>query len=268
MKLTILGSGTDASNLPGIANRFPPGFLIEWDNEKLLLECSEGIRFRLEKVGIDYASIHHLAISHSHPDHYALPHFFQSIYNKGLWGGKHFADHELNIYGPKDLTENFTALWLLYHPDLPQMLPMPQLKFIALPESGEIKLGSASLEAFKVYHGFGKVGAVAFRLKSPSGVIAYSGDTGECEGIRQAAENADIFICECSARIGDKTSPKAYGHLNPFLVGDIAKNSQVKNIIIFHNTGLDSDEAIITECQRAGFEGEIVIAKDFQTFNL
>jgi ribonuclease BN (tRNA processing enzyme) len=69
MKLTILGSGTDASQLPGIPNRFPPGFLVEWDNEKILFECSEGIRFRLEQIGIDYASIRHLAISHSHPDH-------------------------------------------------------------------------------------------------------------------------------------------------------------------------------------------------------
>jgi ribonuclease BN (tRNA processing enzyme) len=109
--------------------------------------------------------------------------------------------------------------------------------------------------------------AVAFRLELPGNkVIVYSGDTGECEGIREISQNADIFICEASAKIGDNVSPVKVGHLNPFLVGDIAKSSNVKKVIIFHYTGLDSDEAIIAECQRAGFGGEIVIAKDFQIF--
>src|SRR3989344_2373852 len=216
MKLTILGSGTDASQIPGIPNRFPPGFLVEWDEEKLLFECSEGIRFRLEKIGIDYASIRHLAISHSHPDHYALPQFYQSIHNKGLWGGEHFSDHELKVYGPKDLVEGFPGLWQKYHPDLSDMLPRPWLKFVAMPAQDEINIARAKLKAFEVYHGYGKVGAVAYRLETPEGIFVYSGDTGECEGIRDAANNADIFVCECSANIGDNQNPKGYGHLNPF----------------------------------------------------
>jgi ribonuclease BN (tRNA processing enzyme) len=269
MKLTILGSGTDASQLPGIPNRYPPGFLVEWGNEKLLFECSEGIRFRLERVGIDFTSISNLAISHSHPDHYALPQFYQSIWNTAQWSKMSRAEHELNIYASSQLNDNFSSLWSKFHPDLPNMLPLPHLNFVAMENSKSVKIGEAKLLAFPVFHGFGKVGALAFRLEMPDKkVLVYSGDTGECEGIRKAAERADIFICEASARIGDEESPKKYGHLNPFVAGDIALKSNVKKIIFFHYTGLDSDQAIIKECQRSGFSGEIVVGKDFQTFEI
>ena len=83
MRLTILGSGTCVSQINGIRNRFPPAFLIEdKNNEKILFECSEGIRFRIEKAGYNYSDIEHIAISHSHPDHFALVHYLQSLFCK------------------------------------------------------------------------------------------------------------------------------------------------------------------------------------------
>jgi ribonuclease BN (tRNA processing enzyme) len=162
--------------------------------------------------------------------------------------------------------EGFPGLWKKFHPDLPDMLTMPQLNFFAMPKDGEISIGQAKLKAFNVHHGFGKVGAVAYRLQTPEGIFVYSGDTGECEGIRQAAQDADIFVCECSAVIGDNKNPTVYGHLNPFVAGDIAAKSGVKKLVFFHYTGLDSDQAIVKECQRAGFKNEIIVGKDFQVF--
>src|SRR3989344_2865428 len=100
MKLTILGSGTDASELPGIKDRYPPGYLVEFGKEKILFECSEDIRFRLEKIKVDYTSLKHLAISHSHPDHYELPEFVQSVWNNLLWSGRSKKVHNLTIYCP------------------------------------------------------------------------------------------------------------------------------------------------------------------------
>jgi hypothetical protein len=50
MKLIALGTGVCASNLPDIVNREPPGFLVRVGVENILFDCSEGIRFRLEKV--------------------------------------------------------------------------------------------------------------------------------------------------------------------------------------------------------------------------
>lgn len=231
-----------------------------------MLECSEGVRFRLVKIGLDYASIRHLAISHSHPDHYALPQFLQSIWNKGQWSDLKAIDHSLNVYGPKALVNDYPKLWNLFRPQ-ENFPPLPRLNFFPMTENKVVEISGAKLSAAKVFHGGGKMDAVAFRLELPNGfVIVYSGDTGECQGIRQISKNADIFICEASAKIGDDGSPVKIGHLNPYLVGDIAKNSGVKKLILFHYTGLDSDEELAAECQRAGFQNEIVIGKDFQVF--
>lgn len=269
MKVTILGSGTCASQLPEIPNRFPPAFLVEWADQKVLFDCSEGVRFRLEQAGYDYASIQHIAISHPHPDHNALVHFIQSSFCKGIWEGERpRADRELHVYCPDQLAADFPSLWKIY---IPEQGYFASLKPILHPMSSRENvhaIGQGRLSAFSVYHGFGRVDAVAFRLETPEGAFAYSGDTGDCPGVRSAAGGADIFVCECSARIGNVKSTKEYGHLTPYAAGQIAQEARVKKLVFFHYTGRDSDEAIVKDCQQSGFVGEIIVGKDFQVLEI
>jgi ribonuclease BN (tRNA processing enzyme) len=273
VKIFILGAGVGGSHyLSGkTLNQYPPAFLIEWGKgNKLLFDCSQGVQNRLEKMGFDYASVHHVAISHPHPDHCAPIHFIQSVFLKGLWGGEQFINKELFLYGPDYLIENIPTLWNIYVADRQgAYLDWPHLHLV--PVSKGIKtyqVFDAILSSQKVYHAFGRCDAVAYRLETPEGVIAYSGDTGECEGIRRICQNADLFVCEASGRVGDAKIAKEYGHLDPFTIGDIAKSSKVKKLILFHYTGQDSDEAMIQEIRRAGFLGEIIVGKDFQEVSL
>lgn len=268
MKLTILGSGTDASQLPGIPNRYPPGFLVDWGEEQLLLECSEGIRFRLEQAGYDYTQIKHLAISHSHPDHYALPQFVQSVWNNLQWSKRLGVMHELNIYCPEQIAREFKEHWLKFRPFDDNYLPQPILNFIPLLNTEKIQIGRAVLSTAKVYHDWGKLDALAFRIEVDGKAIVYSGDTGDCEGIHEITSKADLFICECSANISDAKNATGYGHMNARQAGEISRDSKVKKLVFFHYTGLDSDEAIIEDCRRSGFVGEITVAKDFQTHTI
>jgi len=269
MRVKILGAGVGAFHyLPDWhGNRYPPAFLVEWGKgEKLLFDCSQAVDQRLESVGVDYASIHHVAISHAHPDHCVLIPFIQSVYLKGLWGGEPFRNNQLCIYGPDSLIENIPTLWNVYIPDREgKYFDWPRLELIPV-STGEKKytFGDAFLSARPTYHAFGKCDAVAYRLETPEGIMAYSGDTGDCAGVREIARDADLFICEASARVGDFTSPKSYGHLNPYTVGDIAKNANVKKVVLFHYTGFDNDDEIIDDVKKAGFKGEVTMGKDFQ----
>jgi ribonuclease BN (tRNA processing enzyme) len=271
MKLTILGSGTCGSQLPGIENRYPPAFLVEWDGEKVLFDCSEGVRFRLEQAGHYYASIKHIAISHVHADHNALVQYVQAVTCWNGWSGGPRNDH-INIYAPKQLIDNFETLWKIFVPDDPDRTRhgWPKLTFHIMPgEASQVKsIGSGRLTAASVYHGFGDTEAVAFRLETPKGIFVYSGDTGECKGIRSIAKNADLFVCEASARIGDLENPTRYGHLHPKIVGEIAKEANVKKVIFFHYTGLDPDQAMIDDCRTSGYAGEVSCGKDFQVVEI
>jgi ribonuclease BN (tRNA processing enzyme) len=158
MRLIILGSGTSGSNIKGIPNRYPPAFLVQWDNETLLFDCSEGVRFRLEKMGICYADLRHIAMSHAHPDHNALVNYIHSVaFRNHVLGHKGL---DLNIYAPQQIVQDFPAVWKGYVPDdfAREEDIWPVLKFHALPNQSmpSMQIGSGKLEAFKVFHGSGK----------------------------------------------------------------------------------------------------------------
>lgn len=266
MKLTVLGSGTCGQQMPGVKNRFPPAFVVEDSGEKILFDCSEGVRFRLEKAGFDYYDIHHVAISHSHPDHYAFVHYFQSLGCFNVFIEKR--NEEVNLYAPRQLIADFPQLWKSYVPDDPQLKSAfwPKLKFHAMTKPDRVTqaIGSLKLTSFFVYHGHGRSDACAFRLESADRVFAYSGDCGICDGVREAARDADLFLCEASARVGDDEAPLKYGHLNPRVSAEIAKAAGAKRLLFFHYTGLDSDRAILKDARVSGFQGEISLARDFQ----
>lgn len=282
MKVTVLGSGVCASQMPGTPNRYPPGFLVTWgkdEEHKVLFECSEGIRFRLERAGYDYCDIHHIAISHAHPDHFALPNFLQSVFGRGLYLGKEYQNPEVHVYCPKQIVDDFPLLWRAYNPEWgdeqywwPKLVfhPMMSEADIAI-VSSMVKIGDGNLLAYSVYHGFGKVDALGFRLETPGGTFAYSGDTGLCRELSLLAHDAGILVCEASARIGDDAAlrkPRGYGHLNPLAAGILSRNAGVKKLVLFHYTGLDSDEAIIEDCRLSDYKGELVIAKDFEVLEV
>lgn len=269
MKLTVLGSGTCGSQMPGVVNRMPPAFVVQSQTQTIMFDCSEAVRFRLEKAGFNYVDINHICISHAHPDHYAFVHFLQSIGCINSWLGPH--NERIDIYAPRHITENFDALWALYVPDDPERKNRiwPALHFHAMskPDKQEHEIGEHNLKSFSVYHGHGKVDACAFRLEAEGKIFVYSGDTGECEGIRQCAQGADLFLCEASARIHDVENPHTYGHLTPKLAGDIALKAGVKHLVFFHYTGLNSDDEMIADCRKSGYEGVLTIAKDFDVLS-
>jgi ribonuclease BN (tRNA processing enzyme) len=268
MKILALGTGTCASNLPNIVNREPPGFLVTVGDTQILFDCSEGMRFRLEKVGVEYSGIHHIAISHVHPDHFALIQFIQSMFFRRQLLADKF-DPTLNIYCPDTIANEFDTYWNFHLREWPDKFPTVKLVFH--PMSGKDKafqIGEVKLSAASVYHGFGKVDALAYRVEAFEGIFAYSGDSGQCEGLDIVSKNADIFLCEASARIGDFTNAMKYGHLNPFHAGEVALKNDVKKLILTHYTGLDKDAEMIAEAKRAGYKKEVIIAKDFREYSI
>lgn len=280
MKLTILGAGAATSQLLNLPDQYPPTFLVEWSdkgsndssgpNEKILFECGEALRFRLAKAGFDFASIEHLAISHPHADHMAFPQYLQAVYIKQKFEKRTADTAKLHVYSSSYITQLLPKLFHEYFPErtLGSFYDLPQVFLHDLPRENGIAIGNAKLTAAEVYHAWGKCPALAFRLETPQSIFAYSGDTGECEGIRAISKNADIFVCEASAYVGDTASTTGYGHLTPRNVGDIALAGDVKKLILVHYNGKDSDEAMTADCRASGFTGEIVIGKDFQVFEI
>jgi ribonuclease BN (tRNA processing enzyme) len=244
-------------------DRHPPGFLIEIDGLYMLFDCSEGIRQRIQAAGIDYGHVTHVAVSHAHPDHAALPQFIQAKFCRHLFGEQDSRTSVLHIYLPKILARDFPQVWNWHQPEndggywkdfSPALVPM---------DDGfqtEIAPGVV-LRAVSVYHGFGRHPAMGFRLETPYGVVAYTGDCGVCEGARILAQSADLFIADCSARVGQEYTG-GYGHMGPRQCGDIALKSGVKQLWLTHYMGIDTTEVMLAEVRAAGYFGEAKLAQD------
>lgn len=266
MKLVVLGSGTCLNPLPGAAARMPPLFALdvgEASAQWILFDCSEGARYRLPAHGIAPAEIRHIALSHPHPDHAALPQFVQGRSCEALFRKDPSVDLSLTLYAAPRVVATLRSLWVWHQPEDDGAPPSRwRLRTVAASDGFARELFEGVwLRAFRVHHGHGHSPALAFRVETPRGVFAYSGDTGWCDGVVNAARDADLFVCEASARIGEDMS-RGYGHLNPRQAADIARASGTKRLVLTHHSGLDAEDAMLADARTSGYAGALSIAHD------
>lgn len=259
-KLTILGSGTAMSSFyRPFDYRNEAAHLLEIDDFNILLDCSEGTRARLDRIKFDYYNLNAIFISHYHPDHFDLDPFIQSFFGRSRKDKKKL----LSIYGPKNIENIFAESWNYKHrkEHYPKELGDLNLRFEEYGDGQKINLNGIEITPYKVVHMY--MDAYSFRVKIGDRILAYSGDSGECEGLVESAKNADIFLCEAATNIGEEIME---GHLNPYQVGKIAKNADVNHLILTHYTGKDSPKDMLKEVKKSGFVGKANIARDFDYY--
>jgi ribonuclease BN (tRNA processing enzyme) len=270
LKILALGTGVCANSYGCKKERKPQSYLIEVDGVMILFECPEGVRLRLEDYGYDYGYVQHVAVSHGHPDHACLPQFLQSKSCRRIFGDDDHPEFGLcTVYLPTKLVEGFQKVWDWHHPEndgkyWPEFTP----RFVSMGEGSAVGIApNITLKSFPVFHGYGKHPCVAYRLETPYGVVAYSGDSAVCDGLLAAAKQADLFICEQAWNIGYKDKVH-YGHLTPVEVGEVCAKARVKRVRLTHYIGLDKDADVIAEIRRGGFKGDAKRAKDGDRWEL
>ena len=98
MQLTILGcnAATPRKNAQTTAH------LLEINGQMVLIDCGEGTQIQLRKLGIKFARIQHIFISHLHGDHfYGLIGLISTFRLLGRTA-------DLHVYGPKGIKEVIT----------------------------------------------------------------------------------------------------------------------------------------------------------------
>lgn len=266
MSLKVLALGTGVCATVPLAKkpaRQPPGFLVIVEEFHLLLDCSEGISYRLQTAGIDLANVAHVAVTHAHPDHAALPQFIQTKFCQQLWNPKRTNSDALTIYLPRQLARDFPQVWNWHQPENDgsywhEFTP----KIVGMEPGFQQKLApGVILHAADVYHGYGRHPAMGFRIETPFGIVVYTGDTGTCDGVSTLARNADLLIADCQTRVGQEYTG-GYGHMGPRQCGDLALKAGVKTLWLTHYFDIDSSTVALAEVRKAGFFGETRLARD------
>jgi ribonuclease BN (tRNA processing enzyme) len=121
---------------------------------------------------------------------------------------------------------------------------------------GPVSLGGFTLRAFPVNH---TPQSVAYRVEDPAEgkSIAFSGDTDVCEGLVEAARDADLAVIESSFPDGRKVA----GHLTPGEAGEIASRSNARRLLLTHFYPECEGEDMLQQCRKY-FAGEILLAED------
>lgn len=264
-----LGSGTCVSSLyKPFDFRHPSGHLIQFNEYNILLDCGEGIRYRLNQIKFDYFDLDAIFISHFHVDHFNPTSLLQSFWVRSARSGR---VKPLKIFAPrnckkflKDFIDRSTYNGF-FETVLPKLL---KLDITELGEKMKITLSkSIQAEYFQAKHGKMDAYAIKFSLGNIS--FTYSGDTGMCKGVENAAKNAEYFLCEANTNIGEEKTDSAAGeHLSAYQAGQIARKTQAKHLILTHYTGKNSEVEMKKAVLKSGYTEKISIAKDFQIFPL
>ena len=213
MKLKVLGSVSPYCNKKNNC----PGYIIEDSKNKLLLDCGNGITKKL-KFPKDLEKLT-VVISHLHRDHYGdllTLGYATYVYHKlGLLKEK------VKVYIPND-----NSL------DKDYLMNMNEsfLDFISYEEKDKLKIGEMDISFKKNPH---PVLTFSIKVENNDEKIVYSSDTGyENNCLVDFAKNVDLLICEATFLENQKRDID--NHLSTVEAATIAKNANVKNLLLTH----------------------------------
>lgn len=220
MRLTVLGKWSPFAPPGGAC----PGYLVEADGARLLVDCGSGVVAALHRTG-DSHDLTGAVISHLHPDH------FSDVYQ--LFNALRFdrypapAAPPLTVYAPT------------VAPDvLPAALPRPESRaeflerFTFHPiEPGQGRIGPFTLRFVPTLH---PEPCHAVEIRAGNRRLVYTADTGPADAVAGLAEGADLLLSECTLLEGTEDLAVPLGHLTGRMAGALAARAGVGRLLLTH----------------------------------
>ena len=262
MSIQLIFLGT--SNAIPTAERNHPAIWLEWEKERILIDCGEGTQRQIKKAGLNPCKITKIFLTHLHGDHVlGLPGLLETLEMSEY-------ARQLDIYGPKGTARHIELLQQVYGKfniaikahELPcgietddwkiESLPMDhgipawafafiikerrrldkaKIKKLKLPNTpllGEIQKGKDVVINGK------KVKAKDLAYVQPSTKVAIIMDTKYNQNAIDLAKDADLIICEATYAEKEKEYAENYKHLTASQAGTIAKKAKAKKLILTH----------------------------------
>ncbi len=248
LQVTILGSGT---LLPDDEHR-SAAHLVEGPGFGLLWDCGSGTVHGMERYGVRWRELSHLAISHFHTDHFGdLPAL--------MWALKHGVgeerDHALTILGPRGLRRRLTLLAEAYGPFiLDPGFPVDVVEFEAEDDWADGDAG-LRLRAHPARH---TPEALAFRIDAGALAVGYTGDTGHLPLLGPFFQGVDLLIAECA--LADDSGAEA--HLTPTGVASLLRDADPQLTVLTHLYPEVERAALPDLIRGLGYTGDVLVGHD------
>ena len=279
--VTVTGTGTPLYT-PGRAG---PGVLVSTDEVSLQFDAGQATRLRMSEAGFDISDLTALFVTHHHSDHLlGLPDVLTT-----RWMEMYKAESpRLPVYVPDgmaaDIVDHVMDAWeaevamRVRHagyqnpnprPDVRRFDASPNLETVATFD--EVIVQSSLVEHAPVDP------AVGYRISTPSGIVAVSGDTRVCEGLENLCRGADIAVCEVirpEGLIGLLSNPDkiAAYHADIGQLAEMAARVGVGHLLLTHlippPSTAEDKQAFVDDVRAAGFNGGVTVADDLDAVSI
>lgn len=216
MRVTVLGCQSPYPG-PGGAT---PGYLIETESKRILLDCGSGVLAQLGK----YLPVHKLdalLLSHYHHDHVADVGVLQYSVMVHQRLGEREQSQPLPIFAPRLPEAN--AQTLMYR---------DATTFHGIDEQADLTIGDVRVTFLRTDHGDGDP-CYAMRLESRGTVMVYGADSGPGTAWEPFAKEADLYICE-GTYLDQNAPEKPNGHLSVRQAAEWAERLSCRSLLLTH----------------------------------
>jgi len=218
--LIPLGTAAGGVPRPGGAGA---GYLVQEGSTNLLLDCGNGVLGNLGRY-VPLQRIDAVWVSHLHNDHFAD--LYPFLLQRTRYGN-------LKVYAPPGARKKFDA-WF----DLLSSNPAVYRNTLDLEEydAGDtLKIGGLRLTPRGVEH---SVQGFGCQVASGKRVLAYSGDSRQCDALVELARDAHLFLCEATLLegVGDAEFNRRQltAHMTAKQAGEVAAKAACRALVLTH----------------------------------
>lgn len=249
MKLIVLGSGTC---VPSLTRSAPGYFLAASSGRQILVDIGSTTLQQLFRAGGDYLQIDAIFITHTHPDHVSglLPFMHALTSTPGKNRTK-----ELLILGPKNIRD-------LYDCCIGSLLRPSQTFCVTIKQmTDSLAFDSLQIRTVKTAH---TEASLAYRFSEENCSVVFTGDSDFDRNLISFSLGADLLVIDCSYPNALKTA----GHMTPKECGTIAREAEVKQVLLTHIYPTTVPESQLADECRAVFSGRVTVARDLMELDI
>lgn len=271
IRVTLLGTGTPRP----LMERFGPSILVEARNEKLIFDVGRGAMQRLFQLGISYADITGVLLTHLHSDHtVGLP---------DLWLTGWLISSRatpLELWGPPGTRKMADGLRSAYSFDLDirvrdDRVPAAGGRIDAHEISEQVVFdrGGVKVTSFVVDHGLVRP-ALGYRVDAGGHAIVLSGDTRYSPNLIAHAKGADLLIHEVGAasaeelRTNEHTRTVIAHHTTPEEAAAVFNEVRPKLAVFSHIVLRGATKEEVMRKTRLTYAGPLQMGEDLMRFHV
>jgi len=271
IRVTLLGTGTPRP----VMDRFGPSILVEARNEKLIFDVGRGAMQRLFQLGVSYADITGVLLTHLHSDHtVGLPDLWLTGW---LISGR---AKPLELWGPAGTRQMAAGLRMAYAFDLDirvrdDKVPPEGGRLVAhdITEQLVFDRGGVKVTAFLVDHGLARP-ALGYRVDAGGHSVVLSGDTRYSPNLIAHAKGADLLIHEVGMASAEQMRGDAHTrtiiahHTTPEDAARVFNAVRPKLAVFSHIVlrGATADDAV--RITRLTYDGPLELGEDLMRFHV